>query len=111
MRALVTLLVLAGLAGSVAPLCRCLPEPAAAPATGHGHECCAPRPTAAWRATACCPVTPEAFANAPTPEAPPVLAGTLPVVSLQPPVSVAHVAAFLAPSPPAPARSSSVLRV
>jgi len=60
---------------------------------------------------ACCPVAPEALAGAPAPEAPPALAGALPVAGLQPVASVVRAAAFVAPSPPGPARSSSILRV
>ena len=112
-RALVTLLVLAGLAGSAVPLCRCLSTPAAAPGTAEGHECCAPQTTAALRAAACCPVAPAALASTATapPEPPSALAGALPVAGLQPVASVVRAAAFVAPSPPAPARSSSILRV
>lgn len=110
-RALVTLLVLAGLAGSAVPLCRCLPEPAA-PGTAEGHECCAPQTTAALRAAACCPVAPAALASAATPEAPPALsAGPVPLGVLCPDASADRTAASSTPSPPAPARSSSILRV
>lgn len=111
-RTLVTLLVLAGLAGNAVPLCRCPSTPAAAPGTAEGHECCAPQTTAALRAAACCPIAPAALASGATPAAPPaVSAGPVPPSVLCPAASADRTAAPSTPSPPAPARSASILRV
>ena len=109
-RRVVALLLLASLAGTAAPLCRCLPGPAAGSPEG-GHECCARQSDAAWQAAGCCPAAPAGLTSAPAPEAPPLLVGLAPLPGLVPLPAARPGAPFLAPSPPAPPRSSSILRV
>lgn len=109
-RWIVALLLLASLAGAAAPLCRCLPGPVGA-SQGDGHECCAPRGDAAWRAAGCCPAAPAGLTSAPAPETPSELMGLAPLPGTAPLPSSRRVAAFLAPSPPGPPRSSAILRV
>lgn len=108
-RRVVALLLLASLAGAAAPLCRCLPGPVGE--SPKGHECCARQSAAAWQAAGCCPAAPAGLTSAPAPEAPPVLLGLAPLPGPSPLRAAQTRAPFLAPSPPAPPRSSGILRV